>query len=207
MITLYTAPTGNGYRASMMLEEVGLPYDVRRLDFASGDFQSEAFLKVNPCGQIPAIIDSEGPEGGPYALAESLAILQYLAEKTGKLLPATAMERAEAARWAFIIASGIGAELFSVFMMRRLDAAAHAPMIEKASADLARHLKAMDARLVSSTYLAGETFTYVDIAAITCIAQTMPVLGLGLEAYPAISRWRDAVLARPAVQRGWAVPA
>jgi GST-like protein len=207
MITLYTAPTGNGYRASIMLEEVGLAYDVRRLDFAGGDFQSEAFLKVNPCGQIPAITDSEGPDGAPYSLAESMAILQYLAEKTGRLLPVTALERAEAARWAAIIASGIGAELFSIFMMRKFDAAGHAPMIEKASSDLARHLKVMQSRLAASTYLAGETFTYVDIAGITSIAQTMPALGLSLEAYPAIQRWRDAVLARPAVERGRKVPA
>jgi len=190
-----------------MLEEAGLPYEARFLDYTKGDFTSAAFLKVNPAGQIPAIVDEDGPDGTKYALAESLAILQYIAEKSGKLLPTTPMERAEAWRWSAVVAGGIQPEQFALFMMNRMDKAAHAPMIERCTADLQRHLQMMNTRLEKSVYLAGDTFTYVDVLAITNIVKTLPVIGLTLEAYPAIARWRDTVLARPAVQRGFKVPA
>ena len=189
-----------------MLEEAGLPYEARYLDFIKGDFTSEAFLKVNPAGQIPAILDEDGPDGTQYALAESLAILQYIAEKSGKLLPTTPMERAEAGRWSAIVAGGIQPEQFSLFMMNKMDKVAHAPMIERCTADLKRHLQMMNTRLETSVFLVGDTFTYVDVLAITNIVKTLPVIGLTLEPYPAIARWRDIVLARPAVQRGFKMP-
>ena len=203
MITLYTAPTGNGYRVAIMLEELGLPYEPHTLDFMKGDFTSPEFLKVNPAGQIPAIVDEEGPDGMPYALAESLAILQYLADKSGKLRPETSMERAEAGRWSAIVAGGIQPEQFNLFMMNRMDPAGHAPMIERCTADLKRHLAMMNTRLETSDYLTGDRFTYVDVLAITNIVKSLPAVGMTLEGYPAIERWRDAVLARPGVQRGF----
>src|SRR6201986_3452399 len=107
-LQLYSLPTPNGLKVSIMLEEIGLPYEVHRIDFGKDEQKSESFLSLNPNGKIPAIIDPDGPSGKPMALFESGAILVYLADKTGRLLPADPAERYEALQWIFFQMAAVG---------------------------------------------------------------------------------------------------
>lgn len=206
MITLYTANTGNGHRVSIMLEEVGLPYEVARIDFAAGDHQGPALKAVNPMGQIPAIVDSEGPDGVRLCLSESSAILRYLARKTGKLLPATPRAEVEADRWTAITAGGLQAAPTTIFFSRMLGEDAHGPIIAKQYEIIDRYLALMEMRLSQSRYLASESYSYVDILGFSIANGTLRTFGVSLDPYPAIMAWRDAIAARPAVQRGLAIP-
>lgn len=206
MITLYTANTGNGHRVSIMLEEVGLPYEVVKIDFAAGEHQGPVLKAVNPLGQIPAIIDTDGPDGRTITLGESSAILRYLARKTGKFLPATPQEEMEADRWTAITAGGLQAAPTTIFFARALGEESHAAIIAKQYEVMARYLALMEARLSESHYLAGEMFSYVDVLGFTLANGTLKAFGVSLEPYPAIIAWKDCIAARPAVQRGLSVP-
>jgi GST-like protein len=206
VITLFTAATGNGYRASILLEELDLAYRVRLIDFARGEHRSEAFLAVNPRGKIPVLVDEDGPAGSPITVAESLAIALYLSEKTGRLQPVTLRGRAMAWSWGAAVISGFGAAFTDIFYSRSLDAEAHAPMIDKAFADLRFQFAAMDDHLGSHPYLAGEAFTWIDGLAIPLVG-TAARFDIDLSGLSSLQRWSAAVLARPAVQRGLAVGA
>lgn len=207
MITLYTAPTGNGHRVSIMLEEVGLPYQVVRIDFARLEHQGEALRAVNPMGQIPAIVDSDGPDGEPLMLGESSAILRYLARKTGKLLPAGARAEAEADRWTAIAAGGLQAAPTTIFFSRMLGEESHAGIIAKQYEVIGRYLALMEARLAASPFLAGDSYSYADILGFSIANGTLKTFGVPLDPFPALAAWKDGIAARPAVQRGLKVPA
>lgn len=207
MITLFTADTGNGHRVSIMLEEIGLPYQVVPIDFAAGEHRGEALLAANPMGQIPAIIDADGPAGQTIALAESAAILRYLARKAGKLLPQGPLEEIEADRWTAITAGGLQAVPTAIFFAGMLGEEQHKPYIDHQRAVAQRYLAAMDARLTQSDYLAGAHYTYADILGYTLANGSLPRFGMGLDPYPAIRRWVSILSERPAVQRGLAIPA
>ncbi|WP_336952818.1 glutathione S-transferase family protein [Sphingobium aromaticivastans] len=207
MITLYTARTGNGHRVSIMLEEVGLPYQTVSIDFAKGEHQGAALKAVNPMGQIPAIVDTEGPDGATINLSESAAILRYLARKTGKLLPGTALEEMEADRWTSITAGGLQSAPVTLFVARLLGEEQHAPIMARQHEVIARYLTIMEARLAQSEYLAGPDYCYVDILGFTLVNSALPMFGVKLDAYPSIVAWKARIDARPAVQRGLQVPA
>lgn len=204
MITLFTGPTGNGYRVSILLEELGLPYVARAVDLQAGAARPADFLAASPLGKIPAIVDDDTADGAPIALAESLAIALYLLEKTGRLAPATATGRALAWQWAAIVATSFGAAFPGIFFARMLDEAAHAKMIAKHFEDLDRGFAAMDARLGVSPYLAGDAFCFADALAAPLLP-TARSFGIDLSRFPNVERWGEAVFARPGVQRGMLV--
>ncbi|HVY35235.1 MAG TPA: glutathione S-transferase N-terminal domain-containing protein [Caulobacteraceae bacterium] len=206
MITLYTSPTPNGFRASIMLEETGLPYQVRAVDLKAGEHKTPDFLAVNATGKIPAIVDDEADTGVPFALAETLAIAVYLAEKSGRILPASATERAMAMQWGATVISGFGAATAGIYFARLLDEAAHAKIIAKFYADIDIFLAAMEERLRASPYLAGSDFSFADALAIPTIVLSMKTFGVDLSRFKAVERWRDEVMLRPAVAKGFAVP-
>ena len=205
MITLYTSPTGNGYRASILLEELGLPYQVVDTDVRIGATKSAAFKAVSPLGKIPAIRDSDTPSGEPIDVAESLAIALYLVEKTGRLMPESLEGRAQAWQWAAIVATGFGSAIPGIFFARMLGAAAHAKLIAKYFADLDTCFAAMDAQLTRQRYLAGESYSFADALAAPLLP-TAHAFEVDLERYPSVLRWRDDVFARPAVKAGMRVP-
>jgi GST-like protein len=206
MITLYTSPTPNGYRASIMLEESGLPYEVREVDLKSGEHKTERFLAVNATGRIPAIVDDEPGTDTPLALAETLAIALYLAEKSGRLLPEKPCERAVAYQWAATVISGFGAATPGIYFARQLDEAAHVKIIAKFYDDLGNYLKAMETHLRDNAYLAGPEVSFADILAIPTVTRSLVNFKVDLEPFPAVRRWRDTVAARPAVRRGFEIP-
>lgn len=206
MLTLYTNATPNGHRAAIMLEETGVPYRVSVVDLAAGEHKKPEFLAINATGRIPAIVDEDAP-GGPLALAETLAIALYLCETSGRLMPQTIAERARAWQWAATVISGFGAAAPGIFFAKQLGEAEHAKLIAKFYADIDGYLAAMDADLAKRSYLAGEDFSFADALAIPVVHLSLPRFGVDLGRFPAVLRWRDRVLQREGVQRGFAVPA
>ena len=206
MITLYTSATPNGYRAAIMLEESGLEYTVHEVDMAAGEHKSEQFRAINATGRIPAIIDDDTTDGARLVLAETMAIALYLAEKSGRLLPAQASQRALAYQWGATVISGFGAATPGIFFARQLGEADHAKIIAKFYADIDGYLIAMNSALMSHPYLAGDEYSFADALAIPVIKLSLPRFEVKLEPFAAVCRWRDLVLARPAVARGFAVP-
>jgi GST-like protein len=199
MIDLYTWPTPNGHKIHIALEELGLPYAVHAVDIGEGDQFKPEFLKISPNNRIPAIVDQEGPNGKPLALFESGAILIYLAEKTGKLLPAKGNARYHAVQWLMFQMGGIGPMLgqahhFLTFAPEQIPYA-----IERYTSEAKRLYGVVDKRLGEAEYLAGE-YGIADIA-------TFPWLrywekqGVTLSDYPNVARWLDAIAKRPAVER------
>lgn len=207
MIRLFTADTGNGHRVSIMLEEAGLPYKVVPIDFAASEHRGEALLAANPMGQIPAIVDDDGPAGQTIALAESSAILRYLARKSGKLLPQGPLEEMEADRWTAIAAGGLQAVPTAIFFAGMLGEEQHKPYIDHQRAVAGRYLAVMDARLAQGAYLAGAHCTFADILGFTLANGSLPRFGISLDPYPAVKRWVSIIAERPAVQRGLGIPA
>jgi glutathione S-transferase len=206
MITLYTSATPNGHRASIALEECGLDYRVKAVDLFAGEHKTPAFLAVNTAGKIPAIVDDAAEAGAPFALSETLAIALYLGEKSGRLIPASATERALAYQWAATAISGFGAATSGIYFARQIDEAAHAGLIAKFYRDLDNYLGAMDKHLQSHAYLGGSSFSFADTLAIPTIVLSMKTFGVDITSFTAVLRWRDEVTARPAVQRGFAIP-
>ncbi|WP_394760441.1 glutathione S-transferase family protein [Phenylobacterium sp.] len=204
MITLFTAGTGNGYRVSILLEELGLPYVAEAIAFTPDAPRSAVFLSASPLAKIPAIVDDDTADGQPVAIAESLAIALYLVEKTGRLNPASAAGRARAWQWAAIVASGFGAAFSGIFFARQLDEAAHAKLIAKHFADIDKGFEAMDRALAQRLYLAGDDYCYADALAAPLLP-TARAFGIDLSRFPNVERWGEIVLMRPAVQRGLAV--
>lgn len=206
MITLYTSATPNGYRASIALEESGLDYQVKAVNLAAGEHKTPAFLALNATGRIPAIVDDAAETASPFALSETLAIALYVSEKSGRLSPASATERGLAYQWAATVISGFGAATSGIYFARQIDETAHARLIAKFYGDLDVYLRAMDQHLQTHAYLGGSSFSFADTLAIPTIVLSMKNFKVDLEGFAAVRRWRDDVLARPAVQRGLAIP-
>lgn len=207
MIDLYTAATSNGYRCSIMLEVCALPYRTIAVDLAAGAHLDAAFLAINPMGQIPAIDDPDGPDGAPLRLGESLAILRYLAEKSGRLLPANARDRAEADRWCALIGTGVQPNFSAIYFAQTLVGDAAKPLTDKFMARILRALPPMENRLSETEWLAGSALSYADIFALPVILTSFRQFDISLDDYPAITAWRDRLSARADVQRGLASPA
>jgi GST-like protein len=208
MITLYTWITPNGRKPAIMLEELGWPYQVRPVDLGKNEQFDPAFLKISPNNKIPAMVDDEA-EGGPLSLFESGAILTYLADKSGRLLPASGRARYEVLAWLHWQIGNLGPMFgqLGYFAVRAQEKTP--PAIERFTEEGERLLAVMETRLAHSAYLGGEEYTIADIAAYPWTAAATDylkgVLGESLNRKPALRRWLDTVGARPAVQRGMAV--
>ncbi|MEX2520093.1 MAG: glutathione S-transferase N-terminal domain-containing protein [Paracoccaceae bacterium] len=201
MIDLYTWATPNGHKVHIMLEECALPYRVHPIHIGRGDQLSPEFLKISPNNRIPAIVDNEGPGGRPMALAESGAILIYLADKTGRFLAPDGAERYAALQWLMFQMSSIG-PIFGQCYHFRTDAEEKVPYAIARFTMEARKLYAvMDRRLASSRYLAGESYSIADIAAWPW-AHGIEAQGHDPADYPNVVRWWRDIRERPAAQRG-----
>ena len=209
MIKLYTWTTPNGRKASIMLEELGLPYEVHAVNLGKNQQFSPEFLAVSPNNKIPAIVDDEA-EGGPLSIFESGAILTYLAEKTGRLLPPSGPGRYKALEWLNWQMGGLGPMLgqLGFFGVRSSEKAPLA--IKRFTEEADRLLGVMDKRLAKVAYLGGEAYSIADIAAYpwTLAATTFlgEILAESLKTKPAVQRWLQQVGDRPAVKRGMEIP-
>ncbi|MSO89926.1 MAG: glutathione S-transferase family protein [Rhodospirillaceae bacterium] len=205
MIALYTAGTPNGHKISIMLEEIGLAYTVHNVRILKGEQFAPEFVAINPNSKIPAIVDSEGPDGNPIAMFESGAILMYLADKTGKLIPRERRGYWDVVQWLMFQMGGVGpffgqAHHFMRFAKEKVPYA-----IERYCTETRRLYGVLDRRLAERDYLAGD-YSIADIATFPWVARH-DWQEVALEDFPNVKRWFDAIAARPAVVRGLAVPA
>ena len=205
MIDLYTWTTPNGRKVSIMLEELGLPYGVHPVNIGKGDQFAPDYLKINPNGKIPSIVDPQGPDGKPIAMMESGAILIYLARKTGKLFPQVERAQYDVLQWLMFQMGGVGPMFGQTHHFLR---AAKEPVpyaIERYMAETRRLYAVLNDRLKVHDYLAG-AYSIAHIATYPWVARhewhRVELAGL-----PAVKRWYDTIGARPAVVRGMAVPA
>ena len=205
-IELYTWGTPNGRKASIMLEELGLAYNVHPIDISKGEQHREDFLAISPNNRIPAIIDPQGPEGEPLSLFESGAILVYLAEKTGSdLLPSKGTRRARTFEWLMWQMGGVG-PMFGQAHHFLYQPKQDVPYGKKRYHDETKRLyKVMNGRLDQVPYLAGDDYSIADIATYPWVAR-YPRHQVSLEDFPAVKRWFDTISERPAVEKGMAVP-
>ena len=204
MIDLYTWTTPNGRKASIMLEEVAVPYRVHKVDITKGEQHRPEFVAINPNGRIPAIVDQEGPGGRPLRVFESGAILIYLAEKTGMLLASEPRQRVETLAWLMFQMGGVGPMFGQAHHFLR---AAPEPVpygIERYTKETRRLYGVLDKRLAEESFLAG-TYSIADIATYPWVARhEWHKVDLG--EFPNVARWYAAIGARPAVARGMSVP-
>lgn len=200
MIDLYTAGTGNGRRPALMLEECGLAYTAHKLDLAKGEGKSPDYLKINPVGAIPAIVDTDGPGGKTVTLAQSGAILLYLAEKTGRFLPSDAAERATHLQWMMFALTDIAPTSSAIFYTTRLDDKVGAEAFE---GRLLTFLGHVDRRLGEAEYLGG-SFGLADMA-LYPVYDGRRALAESKADLPNLKRWGASVGGRPAIQKGMAV--
>lgn len=210
MIDLYTYRTSNGRKVSIMLEECALDYDLHIVDITTGEQDSGAFRALNPNGRIPAIADRDGPGGAPLSLFESGAILLYLADKTGRFLPAEPRARWIATQWLMWQMGGIGpnfGQAFHFLHQHPEDAPADAIAYgrERYGGEVERLCRVMEGELSRHAFLAGPEYTVADIATFPWIA-LHKWFALDLAAMPHLRRWYDEIRERPAVQRGMDVP-
>ena len=203
MIQLYTWDTPNGKKVSIMLEEVGLPYEVRPVNLGQGEQMKPEYLAINPNNKIPAIIDTDGPGGKPFTLFESGAILMYLAEKSGKLLPQDMRKRYEVIQWLMFQMGGVGPMFGQAnYFFRLQEKVPYA--IERFRKEALRLYNVLDKELGQREFLAGE-YSIADIATYPWVWRH-EVHQVKLEEFPNVKRWFDAIAARPAVQRGMEIP-
>jgi GST-like protein len=205
MIDLYTWPTPNGRKVSIMLEELGLSYRAITVDISNGEQFTPEYLRLSPNGKIPAIVDHEGPNGGELAVFESGAILIYLAEKAGSpLWPNDAVARLLTLEWLMFQMSGLGPMLGQAHYFRRFAEERVPYAIERYEKEAVRLYGVLDRRLGEAEYLAGD-YSIADIASFPWIARH-EWQGITLSDYANIARWFAAIAARPAVQRGMKIP-
>jgi GST-like protein len=212
-LQLYAFPTGNGVKVSILLEEIGLPYEAHLINITQNETWTPEFLSLNPNGKIPAILDPDGPGGKPLALWESGAILTYLADKTGQLIPADPAGRYEALQWLFFQVGGVGPMFgqFGYFYRFAGKAIEDKRPLDRYADETRRLLGVLEARLDGRPWIMGEAYTIADISLIGWVRALTVVYGagetLGIGALPRVGDWLERCLARPAVQRGLAIPA
>ena len=212
-IQLYSLNTPNGVKASIMLEETGLPYEAHLVDFAQDDQKSAEFVSLNPNGKIPAIIDPAGPGGTPLGLFESGAILLYLAEKTGRFIPADPTGRWRAVQWVMFQMGGVGPMFGQLGFFNKFagkDYEDKRPR-DRYVAEAKRLLGVMDDTLAGGTWFLGEDYSIADISMIGWVNNLITFYEardlVGFDGYANVAAWLGRGLARPAVQRGLKVPA
>jgi GST-like protein len=202
-IALYFWSTPNGFKISIMLEEIGIPYRVEFIDIGKGEQFSPEFLAVSPNNRIPAIVDPEGPDGQPLAIFESGAILQYLGRKFGALYPSSERAKAEVDQWLFWQVGGLGpmagqCNHFRLYAPEKIPYA-----IDRYTNEVERLFVVMEKRLRDRSYLA-ETYSIADVASFPW-ARTWKTLTQDIKKFPNVERWLDRVGERPAVTRGLAL--
>jgi GST-like protein len=205
MIELFSWPTPNGQKIHIALEELGLPYTVTAVNIGEGEQFKPEFLAINPNHRIPAIIDHDGPGGAPLPLFESGAILIYLAEKTGKLIPANPVERYTCLQWLMFQMGGVGpmfgqANHFANYAPEKIEYA-----INRYRNEAQRLTRVLEKRLSQAEYLAGAAYSIADIATFPWVRSASLNGGLPLAETPAVQKWVDLIAARPGVERGMAL--
>jgi GST-like protein len=212
LLQLYSLPTPNGVKVSIMLEEIGLPYEVHLVDFGKDDQKTPEFLSLNPNGKIPAILDPNGPGGKPLPLFESGAILQYLAEKTGMLLPVDAARRYQTLAWLHFQMGGIGPMFGQVGFFHKFagkDFEDKRPL-ERYVGESKRLLGVMEAHLSGRQWFMGDDYTIADISMLGWVRNLVGFYGAGdlveFSQFKSVGAWLERGLARPAVQRGLNIP-
>ena len=200
MIDLYTWPTPNGFKVSIMLEETGLPYNVIPVDIGAGDQFKPDYLKISPNNKMLAMVDTDGPGGKPYSLFESGAILMYLAEKTGKFMPTETRARYDVIKWLMFQMGGLGPMLGQAHHFRQYAPEPIPYAIDRYTNEAKRLYGVMDRRLGEVEYLAG-AYSIADMASYPWI-RPHKRQGQDLNDFPNLKRWFDAIAERPAVQRG-----
>jgi len=199
MIDLYTAPTGNGLRAAVALAESGLAYKLHKLDLGKGEAKTPDYLKINPAGVIPAIVDGDGPGGKPVTVTQSGAIVLYVAEKAGKFLPKDAAKRAEALQWFMQACTDVGPTGGTLFQLNNNAPEKSAAISGFFEARLVNMLKLVDGQLAGKEFLVGEP-TVADLALYPAIAMRKPMVEkAGLTN---LLGWMDRMAGRPGVQKG-----
>ncbi|ANG64459.1 glutathione S-transferase [Marinobacterium aestuarii] len=212
-LQLYSLPTPNGVKVSIMLEETGVAYEAHRVDFAANDQLSPEFLSLNPNNKIPAILDPQGPGGKPLALFESGAILVYLADKTGQLLPEDPAERYVALQWLMFQMGGIGPMFGQVGFFNRFAGKEYDDKRprDRYVAESRRLLGVLNQRLQGREWILGDNYSIVEIATFPWVRNLIGFYEagdlVGISDFPEVTRTLDAFLARPAVQRGLMIPA
>jgi GSH-dependent disulfide-bond oxidoreductase len=211
-LQLYSLPTPNGVKVSIMLEEIGLPYEVHLVDFNKNDQHTPEFLSLNPNGKIPAILDPNGPGGEPLPLFESGAILQYLAEKTGKLLPVDAARRYQTIQWVHFQIGGIGpmfgqVGFFNKFAGREYD---DKRPLQRYVAESKRLLGVMETQLAGRRWIMGDEYTIADISMLGWVRNLIGFYEarelVAFDSFREVPAWLERGLARRAVQCGLTIP-
>jgi len=211
-LQLYSLPTPNGVKVSIMLEEIGLPYEPHTINIGANETWTEEFLSLNPNGKIPAIIDPDGPGGKPFGLFESGAILLYLAEKTGQLLPKDPARRYETIQWVFFQMAAVGPMFgqlgfFHKFAGREIE---DKRPLERYRAESKRLLGVLEKRLEDRQWIMGDDYTVADISLLGWVRNLVGFYGAGdlveFETLTNVPAWLERGLARPAVQRGLEIP-
>ncbi|KQZ15366.1 glutathione S-transferase [Mesorhizobium sp. Root554] len=211
-LQLYSAPTPNGVKVSIMLEETGLPYEPHYINIGKDETWGAEFLSLNPNGKIPSIIDPAGPGGQPLALFESGAILVYLGEKTGKFLPADPAQRYQTIQWVFFQMAAIGPMFgqlgfFHKFAGREI---ADKRPLERYRSESRRLIGVLNTRLEGRAWLMGDDYTIADISMLGWVRNLIGFYEareiVGFDEFTSLAAWLERGLARPAVQRGLAIP-
>jgi GST-like protein len=211
-LQLYSFPTPNGVKVSIALEELELPYEAHAVDIGRNESWTPEFLSLNPNGKIPAIIDPNGPDGKPLGLFESGAILLYLAEKTGKLVPAGAAARYETIQWVFFQMAAIGpifgqVGFFHKFAGREIE---DKRPLQRYADESKRLLGVIETRLDGRQWIMGDEYTIADISMLGWVRNLIGFYGAGelvaFDSLKHVPEWLERGLARPAVQRGLDIP-
>jgi GST-like protein len=212
-LQLYSLPTPNGVKVSIMLEETGLPYEAHRVDIGKDESHLPEFLALNPNGKIPAIIDPAGPDGKPLGLSESGAILLYLAEKTGRFLPTDPARRWETIQWVFFQMASVGPMFGQVGFFHKYAGREYEdkrPLMRYVN-ESRRLLGVLDERLATRTWIMGEDYTIADMSMLGWVNNLITWYAAGelvdFASFTHVDAWLKRGLARPAVQRGLQIPA
>ena len=200
MIDLYLAPTANGLRASVALDECGLAYRPNKIDLAKGEQRTPEFLELNPAGQIPVIVDHDGPGGKPLTLAQSAAIILYCAEKSGKFLPKDGARRALALQWMMQAATDVAPTSGAIFHLEMVAPEKNEAITNHFKKRLLSFLAVCDAQLANHEHLAGE-LSVADLMLYPNYALRKPLIDAA-GGYANLHRWGAAMAARPGVQKG-----
>ncbi len=212
VIQLYSFPTPNGVKISITLEETGLPYEAHLVDIRSDDQKGSEFLALNPNGKIPALIDPDGPAGEPIGIFESGAIMLYLAEKTGKLIPSDPAERLECIQWLFFQMAGVGPMFgqyghFYKFMADKLN---DTYPTERYENETKRLLGVLDQRLEGRQWISGDIYSVADIATFPWVRTVRDFYeageAVGLDGFANVTDWLERCMERPASVKGMNIP-
>ncbi len=211
-LQLYSLPTPNGVKVSIMLEETGLPYEPHAIAIGKNETWTPAFLSLNPNGKIPAILDPDGPGGKPFALFESGAILLYLAEKTGQFLPKDPARRYETIQWLIFQMAAIGPMFGQLGFFHKFAGREYEDKrpLERYRAETQRLLGVLETQLAGKDWIMGADYTIADIATIGWVRNLIGFYGardiVAFDTLKHVPAWLERALARPAVQRGLEIP-